>query len=175
MSPSREARRQVPIREAHSSVCIVFYGTVRPRVSCRNKICSSSAGGANVSGSGSARARPNWLAHAEPAHFAFVVASTPDRSVGKDEGGTVPYLGHETIPVRDKGSGGEARGRQSSSLEFCKRRTVVVELHLGARRSPFDVNSVYLKTGKPFRAALKSVLAHFRCKRTGVPPLRTGG
>src|ERR1700723_212511 len=148
MSPSREARRQVPIREAHSSVCIVFYGTVRPRVSCRNKICSSSAGGANVSGSGSARARPNWLAHAEPAHFAFVAASTPDRSVGKDEGGTVPYLGQETIPVRDKGSGGEARGRQSSSLEFCKRRTVVVKLHLGGPTIPVRCKFRALKNRK---------------------------
>jgi hypothetical protein len=30
-----------------------------------------------------------------------------------------------------------------------------VELYLKAGRTPFDVNSVYLKTGKPFRAALK--------------------
>jgi hypothetical protein len=31
----------------------------------------------------------------------------------------------------------------------------VVELYLKAGRSPLDVNSVYSKTGKPFRAALK--------------------
>ena len=30
-----------------------------------------------------------------------------------------------------------------------------VELHLKAGRTPFDVNFVYVKTGKPFRAALK--------------------
>jgi hypothetical protein len=30
-----------------------------------------------------------------------------------------------------------------------------VELYLKAGRTPFDVNSVYLKTGKRFRVALK--------------------
>jgi hypothetical protein len=34
-------------------------------------------------------------------------------------------------------------------------RDATVELYLKAGRTPFDVNSVYLKTGKPFRAALK--------------------
>jgi hypothetical protein len=35
------------------------------------------------------------------------------------------------------------------------RVTAVVELDLKVGRTPFDVNLVYLKTGKPFRAALK--------------------
>jgi hypothetical protein len=46
-------------------------------------------------------------------------------------------------------------GPEELGLTLADGKTVV-ELHLNAGRSPFDVNSVYLKTGKPFRAALKS-------------------
>jgi hypothetical protein len=34
-------------------------------------------------------------------------------------------------------------------------KVTAVELYLKAGRTPFDGTSVYLKTGKPFRAALK--------------------
>jgi hypothetical protein len=57
--------------------------------------------------------------------------------------------------------GGDRRGEQPrihGTLGWCQSVQFIthyVELHLKTGRTPFDVNSVYLKTGKPFRAALK--------------------
>jgi hypothetical protein len=53
-------------------------------------------------------------------------------------------------------SGVTAKPANGSGLGLgCFTPTPPVELHLKGGRPPFDVNSVYLKTGKRFRVVLK--------------------